>query len=259
MQNTDADPAKIDRKAPNKLPFTDAWVKKLAPPLSGQETHYDQLIESFGLRVSAGGAKTWIVQRRVEMFDHKSETNRRVVRRFKLGRYPLMPLSAAREAARSMLLLIEAGNDPKEQQEREREERRVAQRDTFGHIRDRFLDEYEGRNDRALRPKTRHEYGRLLRTEFKEWEQRPISDIEARDVNEAKSRLKRTRGGCIANRAFAVLRKMMNWAVSETIIKTAPTAGLKRPAIEKTRERALHERELFYGSSGNRVGDFGRF
>ena len=74
-------------------------------------------------------------------------------------------------------------------------ERRIAQRDTFGHIRDRFLDEYEGRNDRALRPKTRHEYGRLLRTEFKEWEQRPISDIEARDVNEAKSRLKRTRGG----------------------------------------------------------------
>ena len=51
--------------------------------------------------------------------------------------------------------------------------------------------------------------------------------MESSDVNEAKARLKRTRGAGIANRAFAALRTMMNWAVSEAIIRTAPTVGLK--------------------------------
>lgn len=233
------------RKTPNKLRFTDMWVQNVRPPSQGQETHYDQLIDCFALRVSAGGAKTWIVQRRVEVFDHASGTHKRVVRRIKLGRFPLMKLEAARKAARDTLLLIEEGKDPKQQQELDQEQRRIAQRDTFGHIRDRFLEEYEGRN-RPLRAKTRKDYTRILRTLFPEWEHKPLAEITRRDVDEAISRVKRARGGCPANRAFACLRKFMNWATSKTLIDAAPTNGLERPAIERARERVLHERELFF-------------
>jgi hypothetical protein len=84
-----------------------------------------------------------------------------------------------------------------------------------------------------LKPKTRRDYTRILRTLFPEWETKPTREITKRDVKEAIDRVMRTHGGCPANRAFACLRKMMNWALNEVIIEAAPTTGLQRPAIEE--------------------------
>ena len=233
------------QKSIKKCKLTDRYVANIAPPARGQETHYDTLIECFGVHVGYGGAKTWIVQHRVEMFDHKTGTHKRVARRLKLGRYPVMTLEAARKGAREALMLIAEGKDPKHEQDLEQEARRVEQRDSFGHIRERFLAEYEGRR-RPLKSKTRRDYTRILRTLFPDWEHKPFRDITRRDVKEAIGRIVRSRGGCPANRAFACLRKMMNWALNEVIIESAPTIGLQRPAIEEARERTLHERELFW-------------
>jgi hypothetical protein len=81
------------------------------------------------LRVSAGGAKKWIVQRRVEAFDAAAATHKSVAHRSKLGRYPVMKLLAAREAARKTLALLVEGKDPQQQQQDEQDARRESQRD----------------------------------------------------------------------------------------------------------------------------------
>lgn len=94
--------APMNREKKSPVVLTDAFAKSITPPQTGQETHYDALVPSFGLRVSAGGAKTWMLQRRVYGQP----------RRVKIGRYPAVSVAAAREEARRISGLIEAGKDP---------------------------------------------------------------------------------------------------------------------------------------------------
>ncbi len=229
--------------------LTDALIRSITPPAVGQETHHDALLPSFGLRVSAGGAKTWIIQRRV---DGKP-------RRFKLGRYPGMPLAAARDAARRIIEVIDSGKDPEVEAAREREEYRrqcEAQRRldacTFRVVRDRFIEEY-GEGFKAdgktphLRPRSLHAYKYTLhRKWFKDWEHRPLTEINRGDVRALLAAVHKKHGGYTANRLLALLRKMLNWAVSQDLIESSPCAGFSRLADEIARERVLHERELFH-------------
>ena len=53
----------MPKKKPKKL--TDSGVSKLIPPDKGQEDHWDKLTPGFGVRISHGGTRTWLVQARV--------------------------------------------------------------------------------------------------------------------------------------------------------------------------------------------------
>lgn len=213
--------------------------------------HYDALVPSFGLRVSYRGAKTWIVQRRV---DGKP-------RRFKIGRYGAagIGVAEAREEARRICQLIEAGKDPKTEAAREREEarrQREVQRRldacTFHVVRDRFMTEYvestkaDGKTPR-LRERSRDAYRLTLRCKwFKEWEQRPLTEISRGDILALLVTVHEKHGGYTANRLLSLIRKMMNWAVSQDLIQVSPVTGIGQQAEEVSRERVLHERELFH-------------
>jgi hypothetical protein len=70
---------------------------------------------------------------------------------------PAATLATERESHR--------GKDPQTVEREEQEARRSAQRDTFPHVRERLLVEYSGRR-RPLKPKTRRDYTRILRTLF---------------------------------------------------------------------------------------------
>src|SRR5262245_2153943 len=91
--------------------LTDATVKALAPAASGQVTYWDATLPGFGLRIAPAGAKTWIIQYR-----HAGR-----VRRLKLGRYPLVSLADARDAARDKLASVTKGDDPAGEKRAERE------------------------------------------------------------------------------------------------------------------------------------------
>src|SRR5262245_3078183 len=91
--------------------LNDAIVKALLPPATGQVTHWDTGLPGFGVRVAPGGAKTWIIQYR-----HAGR-----VRRFKLGRYPILSLADARDAARDKLASVTKGEDPAGERRAERD------------------------------------------------------------------------------------------------------------------------------------------
>ena len=69
--------------------LTDIAVKAFPVPPKGQRDYWDTSIPSFGIRVSQGGSKTWILMQGGS--------------RRSLGRYPLITLSEARELARRAL------------------------------------------------------------------------------------------------------------------------------------------------------------
>lgn len=237
-------------KTTKRVILDDRYIKSISPPATGQETHYDAILPPFGLRVSAGGAKTWIVQRRV---------NGRP-RRFKIGRYGRegLGVAAAREEAGRICQLIAAGKDPEAEAEREQREarrEREAQRKleacTFSVVRDRFMAEYvesvkaDGKTPR-LRERSRNSYRLTLRSKwFSDWESRPLTEITRSDMLSLLAKAQK-HGGYTANRLLSLTRKMMNWAQSQDLIPVSPAAGINRPAEEISRERVLHERELFH-------------
>lgn len=76
------------------IPLTPAIVENLASPAKGQIDYWDGALPGFGIRLSQGGTKSWVVMLRRE--------KRKV--RVTLGTYPHLSLEAARVKARELLL-----------------------------------------------------------------------------------------------------------------------------------------------------------
>lgn len=82
--------------------LTDPQIRGLKLPEHGQVEYPDTVVVGLRLRLSCGGARTWILRRRI----HGK------MRNLTLGHYPELGLAAARQKARDALLDAEAGGDP---------------------------------------------------------------------------------------------------------------------------------------------------
>src|SRR5438552_17486787 len=91
--------------------LTDPIVKKLTPPATGQLTMWDETLAGFGLRLAAGGARTWVVAYKV----HGRK------RWLTLGSYPLVSLADARNQAKQKLAKVTQGEDPAADRRAERD------------------------------------------------------------------------------------------------------------------------------------------
>jgi Arm domain-containing DNA-binding protein len=69
--------------------ITNSFVERAELPAQGQLIYRDQALKGFGLRVTSGGVKVFILEKRI---------NRRV-RRIKIGRYPELTAEQARKQA----------------------------------------------------------------------------------------------------------------------------------------------------------------
>src|SRR5437868_10849726 len=106
------------------IALTQRAVEALKPPAAGRVEYFDRILPGFGLRVAAGGRKTWFVMYRV--------AGKKV--RETLGTLPRVPkIDAARDLARESLRQVQAGLHPvKERRLAERRSSEVVDRaDTF--------------------------------------------------------------------------------------------------------------------------------
>ena len=85
------------------MTFTDASIKRLAPRATAYRVFEGGALPGFHLVISPGGGKTFALQHTV--------AGKRSF--FRIGAYPAMPLSAARELARGLLATLEQGGDPR--------------------------------------------------------------------------------------------------------------------------------------------------
>jgi integrase len=215
-----------------KLRITAASAEHIKIPAKGQVEYFDQLLPSFGLRVSYNGTKAWFVTTRI----------RGKLVRITIGRFPGWSLARARDAARQIKSQAEAGIDPREIQRNALEEEARHHRNTFAAAADDFLAFYARRK---LRTSTVREYERiLLGSDTCKLRPRPISDITQHDIRDVIDAIEGRGSPGAANRALAYLKKFLSWCVDRGLIASSPAGRIEPPHSNGSRDRVLDEEEI---------------
>jgi integrase len=205
--------------------LTDAIVKNLPKPATGNKITYDSDVKGFGCRVTSGGARSFIV-------NYRTRTGRE--RRFTIGQYPDWKTAAARQEAANIKKGVDRGDDPLAGIEADRAAKTVAD------LAKRFTEEHLPRT----RPSTAKNYQLLLdKFILPALKHHKVAEVTFSDVDDLHRKV--TRGGAPyqANRSMAVLSKMFSLAIKWGWRADNPAKGVERNPEEK-RHRYLSPPEL---------------
>lgn len=179
-----------------------SFVDKLVPPAKDYALHWDDQLKGFGLRVTATGKVTYLVQGRGPGIEGNP--------RISIGRHGVFTVDQARDVAREHLRSMRMGIDPREVAKEE-----AATRITLREVADNYL------RDRPLKESSKGEIERHVTTTFEAWLKKPIASITREAVtkrfNEIKTKGLRGDGPAPAqaNQGFSVLRALINYAIRE--------------------------------------------
>jgi integrase len=180
-----------------------------------------------GLRIRVGErSATWLLCTRLRNGKRS---------RIKLGAWPAMGISEARNAAQAKRQEVVAGVDPNETKRVVAKAARLAAK-TRRKLSD-VLDDYEKRKLSQLRTtgQTRRAldgpHG-LLRA----FANRDIGSIERSEIVDAL-RAQAKKAPISANRKLAFAKAFFNWCIDQDILEASPVATIKKPAKERTRDR----------------------
>lgn len=200
--------------------ITKTFVDKLSPPppkddgQTNQAFYRDAAIPGFGVRVTSGGAKSFIVEKRING----------KVKRITLGRYGNLTVEQARKEAMRYLGDIATGKDPIAEKKSKRIEKIT--------LLEAFEDYLLTRKD--LKPSTTHDYRRSIDGPFEDWQNKPLTDI-TKDMVQLRHATLGKRSQARANNAMRVLRAVFNHAISKfddaqgnPIIETNPVNRLSQ-------------------------------
>tara|TARA_R110002050_G_scaffold269917_2_gene412730 strand:+ start:278235 stop:279422 length:1188 start_codon:yes stop_codon:yes gene_type:complete len=158
---------------------------------STQSFYRDAAIVGFGLRVTSGGAKSFIVEKRING----------KVKRITLGRYGNLTVEQAKKEAMKILGKVATGSDPIAEK-KEKNVRSLSLQDTY--------DDYlKTRKD--LKESTIHDYNRSMKWAFEDWLSRPVTNI-TKDMVENRHRERGKKSQARANNSMRVLRAIINHA-----------------------------------------------
>jgi integrase len=195
---------------PNHPILTELMLRAAKPPERGTTTLWDGAQKHFGVRISQGGAKSFIIL---------SGSGRRQ----SIGRFPTISLASARTRAKELLAEQTLGKTrPKA----------IA----FDDALEAFLAECEKRN----RPRTLRDYVRLLNRHFA-FGRKNLAEITRHDIRRKLEKLNEIQSE--QNHAVVVVKMFFKWAVRNGYIEQNPTDALS--TIKRlARERVLSDDEL---------------
>jgi integrase len=221
------------------LKLTDAAIKRFKKPETRRIEYWDSHTRGFGLRLSASGVQSWVViTRSLQAGAWKQQ-------RVTLGSYPSMSLAKAREKATEAKAAAKKGDDPAAAVMAERAALVDNSRNTFGSVRAEFLEKYRGRQNRRPAPSTLREMTRVLSADdFDAWTDAPMANLTKRDLLDVLDGIVDRGAEIMANRTLAYLKLLFGWAAHRGIIEADPTAGIKKPGAETSRDRVLTLDEL---------------
>jgi integrase len=222
--------------------LTDRVVRDLPPPANGARITYDADVAGFGARVTAGGARSYVL-------NYRTRAGRE--RRYTIGSAVDWQAVAARRFASDLRQRIRSGYDPLA----ELEEERAAP--TIHALCDRFARDYLDTG--KLRPATIEQYRSLMdgpanapkrgaprATAFeglrKAWGPRKVEGITFADVEALHARVTHS-APYLANRLVALLSRLFNLAIRWGWRSDNPTRGIERNA-ETKRQRFLRPDEI---------------
>jgi integrase len=223
------------------MKLTKTTVARLALP-RGKVDHivFDGEVKGFGVRLRAGGKRSWIVQYRV------GAKQRRVT----LGAVETLDADKAREAARNRLAQVTLGGDPQAD--------KVAARARAAETLGAAVETYLASKRDMLRSKSFKESERYLRKSWRPLHGLPLHKIDRRAVATRLNDLTIENGPVAATRARAALSTLMVWAMRQGLLDHNITIGTERPAKAWSRDRVLSEGELGEIWNACRDDDHGR-
>jgi integrase len=189
-----------------KMSFSDVGLRSLSPPPKGQISYWDEKLPSFGFRVSQGGTKTFVLNRKNSLIT--------------IGRFPTITLSQARTEAKRLLAEFTLGKVR-------------PQSITYAQAVTLFLEE----KTKARRDSTVSAYKGLLNSITLIGQ---LTEITHEEVQRKLAKFK-TEGAY--NHHLVALTVFFNWCRKRRYITDNPTLGLsthRRPA----RARILSDEEL---------------
>jgi integrase len=204
-------PVRGAKSVPQKHPLTDLAIKKFPVPKTGSTTYWDAHTPGFGLRVSAGGAKSFIVL---------IGSGRRQA----LGRYPAIGLSNARTEASRILAERTLGNVR-------------PTRTAFDDVKNEYLRDCAGR----LKPRTLKDYAYCLNRHYC-FARKSVADIKAHEMVRILNKLNAT--PCEKHHAYAIGRAFFRWCRAQRYIDRNPMEDLGIRPYSVSRDRVLSDREL---------------
>jgi len=224
--------------------LTDSLVRRLPLPASGNRIIYDSEVPGFGIRITAKGARSFVLNYRTKATGRE--------RRYTIGEF-LNPqvgssgltTAGAREYAKGLKHDIRLnGRDPVGDDENRRAAPTVA--DLCDRFEEEFLsappngDELKARR----RPSTRRDYRGIIKNHIRPFlEHSKVADVSFSDIETLHRKVTREAGPYAANRTMAVLSKAFNLAVRWKWTDSNPVKGIERNPEEK-RRRYLNSEEL---------------
>ena len=207
--------------------------------LKGQEKRYDIPDEGgvagLSIRVTPSGRKTWA-------FRYRTHTGKQ--RRITLGQFGNkagVGLKAAREMARGILADVSRGEDPAKEKQDARKAEQIREIRTLNDLWQSYRvrkGEAKKSADRELDLWNRHIGPRLGKVDIDELSKSQIIRY-VHSIGDGISGRQIT-----ANRTFALIRQVLNFALSLDYIPLSPMMGLKMPYKENPRDRFLNDEEI---------------
>jgi integrase len=208
------------------LKLTTKNVAAAALPNGAAETIiFDDDIAGFGLRLRAGGTRTFV-------FQYKLGTKQR---RMTFGAFPAMRPEQAREIASELHAKVRLGNDPAAQ--------KAENKARAANIADNLIRAFLESQQRRLRPNSFREVARHLSVYAKPLHRVALDSIDRRAIAGLLNDVANNSGAVTANRLRATLSSMFAWAMREGLAEGNPVINTTKRE-EKSRDRVLSNEEL---------------
>ena len=205
--------------------LTDAAIKRLPIPTTGNVIVWDDKVIGLGARVTAGGHRAFVL-------DYRTHAGRR--RRYTIGDFPNWSAVGAREEARRLKRLVDGGGDPLAEIEAARGAA------TVNDLIERFLTEHVSRK----RPHTQYDYRNVLERHLRPALGRlKVAEVAWADLDALHHRITQAGKATQANRVMAVASKMFALAIRWQMRPDNPVKGVERNS-ERKRKRYLAPTEL---------------
>src|SRR5262249_15076521 len=205
--------------------LSDSMIKRLPTPERGNRIYYDDVVGGLGIRVTAAGARSFVL-------NYTTRAGRG--RRFTIGSAVDWTCTQARDEANRLRREIDLGGDPLG----DIEDARAAP--TVGDLVERFQAEHLVR----LRPATATAYRAMFRHHIMPQlkEQTKVQAISFSDCDDLHRKLSRDHP-YLANRALAALSKALSLSIKWGWRETNPCRGVERNR-EHSRQRYLNTDEM---------------
>lgn len=195
---------------------------------------WDDRLKGFGVKATATGAKSYLVQYRMGGRDTR-------VRKVVLGRHG-SPYTAesAREHAERLLHDVRGGVDPVEAERASRAKVADDARFEFSVFVERFMERHVRANELRSEADIEGTFRRDLTPRFAG---RSIRDIKSSEIKAALGEIG-DRSQSAANKAYKWLSCLYSWGQKKDDLDASPMGGVGKPAPEGKRQRYLNEGEI---------------